>query len=108
MKEVIDALNKLYAGKEFIYKSKYGGETKVTCEYIGYMTNLKFDLKTTTHIHNFIARSPKGHFMDTKEVPTVDNTWSASAIELYVLSEKGNSYEFENCYWITQEVKQEK
>lgn len=104
MGKVLDALNEVYAGREFMYKSKYGGFTKCVCESIVSSYNVQMDEDTTNVLKYHIDHSVKG--TKTMDLPEMKGTpkWIAANEVFSVISTVGNVYEWDECYFLGETV----
>ena len=100
MKEILAAYNSLYAGREFVYRSKYG-QVKGIVESIRGNNSFIFDEDT----EKLLAR------LKTKQLsekPTTQNKieYIAYQPQFMVVSTRGVIYEFKECFFIIEENEQ--
>lgn len=95
---ITDVFNKIYVGKEFIYKSKYG-RTKGIVKRVYRTENFIVDEDSEKKILYKVNHSPKGD--GTMEKPELkgDDYYMASRPELHIESTNGVHYEFNECFF---------
>jgi len=96
MSKLSSTLKELYVGKEFIYKSKYGGRPQGTCTDINISNRFILDEETTELLKNIKNHLDK---IEYKRTPTV-----AHQPHIHVVSENGNIYDFEDCYFLNTDI----
>lgn len=93
---ILKGLNKSLVGREFIYCSKYGGETKGKVKSVSITSNLNFDKETNRKLKIKMSKySPKIEIndLDYQEIK-VPYTWRGCYPSIYIHSESGQTYEF--------------
>ena len=96
MKGFQEVLENLYLGKSFMYKSKYRGKVTGICKSIQITTSFIFDEKTTT----LLGALGKGNISENGEK---HKSIMYSQPDIKIISEHGNLYEFERCYFLMKE-----
>jgi hypothetical protein len=96
MSNLLKILEEEFINREFLYKRKYGGKVTGICKSIQITNSFVFDEKTTT-------------LLETLRVGNVPQTDEKHKSILYtrpdikILSEHGNLYEFERCYFLMKD-----
>jgi len=93
MSKLLKVLEKEFLNREFMYKSKYGGKVMGICKSIQITNSFIFDEKTTTLLEA----------LKEGTVPQTDEKHKSilySQPDIRIISEYGNLYEFENCYFL--------
>jgi hypothetical protein len=96
MSKLLKVLEKEFLNREFMYKSKYGGKVTGICKSIQITNSFIFDEKTTT----LLEALKEGN------IPQTDKKHKSilySQPDIKVISEYGNLYEFERCYFLMKE-----
>ena len=100
MEKILEVLNEVYVGKEFIYKSKYGSRTKGVVEKIFSSDTLLFDEDTEKRLLYRVNHSPKGDgTMEKPELKGVEKFYAIQPV-YHIESTNGVSYKFDECYFI--------
>lgn len=93
MNKLLKILEEEFLNREFMYKSKYGGKVTGICKSIQITNSFVFDEKTTTLLEALRSRiTPQ---TDKKHKPVLYNQ-----PDIRIISENGNLYEFERCYFL--------
>lgn len=100
MKEILAAYNSLYAGREFVYRSKYG-HVKGIVESIRGNNSFIFDEDTEELLARLKTKQPS-------KKPTTQNKieYIAYQPQFMVVSTRGVIYEFKECFFIIEENEQ--
>ncbi len=96
MNELQKVLEDLYLNKSFIYKSKYDGKITGICKSIQIANSFIFDEKTTT----LLEALKEGNVSQTNEK---HKSILYMRPDIRFISENGNLYEFERCYFLMKE-----
>jgi hypothetical protein len=99
MEELDDTLNRIYKGKNFIRKSKYGRVNGVV-DSIFITECFIMDFDSENKIKFMVDHSPKG--TKTMETPKLngDDFYTAFRPEIKIRSTNGVIYDFEECFFI--------
>jgi len=91
---ILEGLRKDLNGKEFVYKSKYGGEVKGTVKGVSITHQLGFDKETSRRmLVGLSKRIPKIQITEKNLVELKpDFKWSGMTFEIMVTSTNGISY----------------
>lgn len=96
MSKLLKILEEEFLNREFMYKSKYGGKVTGICKNIQILNSFIFDNKTTT----LLEALKEGN------VPQTDKKHKSilyNQPDIKIISENGNVYEFERCYFLMKE-----
>lgn len=96
MNELQKVLEDLYLNKSFMYNSKYDSKVKGICKNIQITNSFVFDEKTT----NLLEALKEGSVSQTDKK---HKSILYSQPDIKIISEKGNLYEFERCYFLMRE-----
>ena len=102
---IIKGLRKDLIGKEFIYVSKYGGETKGIVKDVSLQHIISFDEETARKFKLKMASSGK---FDLKESDLIENnasfTWSGKSFKILVHTTNNVFYELgvDNIYFLDE------
>ena len=91
---ILEGLRKDLNGKEFVYKSKYGGEVKGTVKGVSITHQLGSDKETSRRMLVGMSKiSQKVQITDDDLIElTPDFKWSGTSFEIMVTSTNGVSY----------------
>ena len=96
MSKLLKVLEKEFLNREFMYKSRYGGKVTGICKSIQITNSFIFDEKTTTLLEALkegnIPQTDKKHKSTLYSQP-----------DIRIISEYGNLYEFERCYFLMED-----
>jgi len=96
MSKLLKILEEEFLNREFMYKSKYGGKVTGICKNIQITNSFIFDEKTTTLLESLGA----GNVTETDEK---HKSILYNQPNIRIISENGNLYEFERCYFLIRE-----
>jgi hypothetical protein len=96
MSKLQKILEEEFLNREFMYKSKYDGKVTGICKSIQITNSFIFDEKTTTLLEalkdGIVPQPDKKHKSTLYSQP-----------DIRIISEHGNLYEFERCYFLMKE-----
>jgi hypothetical protein len=100
MKEILAAYNSLYAGREFVYRSKYG-QVKGIVESIRGNNSFIFDEDTEKLLIRLKTKQEIGKSLTQNKIEYI-----AYQPQFMVVSTRGVIYEFKECFFIIEENEQ--
>jgi hypothetical protein len=100
MEKIVKEFNKLFKGREFVYKSKYGRTRGIIVDSIYVTETFILDEDSEKTLGYRIDHSVKG--TKTMEKPEQKGTefYMASRPEFMIRSTKGNIYKLDECFFI--------
>lgn len=102
IKKLTKTYSKIFVGKTFVYKSKYGGFTECVCSSIQVHTSFSLDEKTTQLLCHLKDASLNG--TPYESTPEKHKSTIYHQPKIYVKSTVGNMYEIEECWWLDVEI----
>ena len=99
MDPIVEAFNKMYAGKEFVYKSKYGRVLGVV-DNIYTSTSFILDEESENMLMYRVNHSVKGDKTMEKPEPKKTIKYMATQPNFHIRSTNGVTYDLKDCYFI--------
>jgi hypothetical protein len=104
MEKVIQTMKEELIGKEFIYKSKYGGHIKSKITDISVTYKIIFDEETEKRLSKTISKNKISTPKKDVDNATKGCTYSAEKAEFSVVSENRNFYKLDEVYILRQKI----